>query len=879
MLAHPIRHALLAFALLAAGPALAEPRYSFQATPGKLPKDVVPSHYWLRLVPDLQKDRFDGRIEIEIEAARAVKTLTLNAANLTFKSAVLATGGSEASLSASFDAANETVTLAPPSGQIATGKHRLRIDYSGPISKHSQGLFQVPYKVREGERLADKKMLATQFEPVHARKMFPSWDEPAFRATFDVAVEIEQGLTAVSNMPVLRETPVAGGRKEVAFARSVSMPTYLVALFVGELDSLHDEVDGIKLGIYTVKGKAEQAHFAMQSTKEIVRYFNDYFGERYALPKLDQIALPGGFGGAMENWGAIVYIESRLALDPANSSLRLKQAIYGLIAHEVAHQWFGNLVTMAWWDNLWLNEAFASWMATKTEEKFHPEWRSELRRMSHVEYAMAEDARKTTHPVQTPVEQDSRAMDIFDAITYTKGEAFLHMLESHLGEDAFRTGVRSYMKAHRFSNTTTADLWHHLSQASNEDVALFAARWTEQPGFPLVRLAQRCDGGQAFVTLAQQRFTLNDPQAKPLAWKVPLTLVAGAQERHAILLGDTPAQTRFPRCELVRAVKPGYYRVQYDDAAFTLLVERLDKIDTAERLRLLADTFAMMQAGSADATRYLRLVDRLAEEPDRVIWDQIIESLRFLRGLIDAPADRAAFDRYAATILARPFAKAGWDARQGEDADLPAFRRSLIDALGRAGDEKVVREARTRFSVRERSAIDPSIRAAVLNVVGRHADAPAFDALLSMMRGATDVESKWQAQSALRHVLDAKLQRRWMELLLTDELPPGEAVWNLNHVAYDSDSPELAWQFVRANLAAVYAKASPRGRVYVLPESAAPFADAARADELLQLTKANLDAGALYEAEKTADWIRLKAAVKAREQQRIVQWAKDHARR
>ncbi|HTL26365.1 MAG TPA: M1 family peptidase, partial [Burkholderiales bacterium] len=208
MLAHPIRHALLAFALLAAGPALAEPRYSFQATPGKLPKDVVPSHYWLRLVPDLQKDRFDGRIEIEIEAARAVKTLTLNAANLTFKSAVLATGGSEASLSASFDAANETVTLAPASGQIATGKHRLRIDYSGPISKHSQGLFQVPYKVREGERLADKKMLATQFEPVHARKMFPSWDEPAFRATFDVAVEIEQGLTAVSNMPVLRETPV-----------------------------------------------------------------------------------------------------------------------------------------------------------------------------------------------------------------------------------------------------------------------------------------------------------------------------------------------------------------------------------------------------------------------------------------------------------------------------------------------------------------------------------------------------------------------------------------------------------------------------------------------------------------------------------------------
>jgi aminopeptidase N len=878
MRADPFRLALLAFALLAAGTALAEPRFSFHATPGKLPKEVVPAHYSLRLVPDLAKDRFEGRVEIEIDVAKPVSTLTLNAANLDLSSAALLSGTRERSLVANLDAKNETVTLSSASGAIEAGRHRLRIGYSGRIGKHSQGLFQVPYKVREGSRLVDKRMLATHFEPVHARKMFPSWDEPAFRATFDVVAEIEQGLTAISNMPVLRETPLAGGRKEVVFARSVSMPTYLVALFVGEMDSLQDEVDGIRLGIYTMKGKREQAHFAMQSTKEIMRYFNDYFGERYTLPKLDQIALPGSFGGAMENWGAIVYIESRLALDPAHSSLRLQQQIYNLVAHEIAHQWFGNLVTMAWWDNLWLNEAFASWMATKTAEKFHPQWRSDLRQASHMEHAMSEDARKTTHPVQTPVEDDSRAMDIFDAITYTKGEAFVRMLEAYVGEDRLREGVRRYMRAHRFSNTTTADLWHHLSEASGQDVRSFAAQWTEQPGFPLVRVAQRCEGGEAVVTLAQERFTLNDPQAKPLAWKVPLTLFGAAGEQRAILLAAAPAEARFAGCDLVRAVKSGYYRVQYDDAAFARLAEGLAALDAAERLRLLADTFALVQAGSGDVTRYLRLVDRLAEESDRIVWEQIIESLRFLRGLIDAPADRAAFDRYAATILARPFGKAGWDARPGEDADMPALRRTLIDALGRAGDEKVVGEARARFSAREAKAIDPSIRPAVLNVVGRHADPSAFDALLSMMRGATDVESKWQAQSALRNVADAKLQRRWMELLLTDELPPGDAVWNLSHVAQESENPELAWQFVRSNVAAVYAKASPRGRVRVLPATASPFADAARAEELMQLTKAHLDAGALYEAEKIADWIRLKAAVKSREQQRIVQWAKEHAR-
>jgi aminopeptidase N len=874
MLKRGFRNGLVMFALFATGAAFAEPRFSFHATPGKLPKEAVPTHYSLRLVPDLAKDRFEGRLEIEIDVAKPVKALTLNAANLTFASVVLAGANVQAKLTPSIDAVKETVTLSPAAGLIEAGRHRLQIDYSGPIGKHSQGLFQVPYKVREHGRLADKRMLATHFEPVHARKMFPSWDEPAFRATFDIAVEIDEGLTAVSNMPVVRETPLPRGKKEVVFARSVSMPTYLVALVVGELDSLQDEVDGIKLGIYTVKGKAGHAGFAMQATKEIVRYFNDYFGERYALPKLDQIALPGGFGGAMENWGAIIYIESRLALDPAESSLRLQQAIYSIVAHEIAHQWFGNLVTMAWWDNLWLNEAFASWMATKTAAKFHPQWRPELRRAGHLEYAMAEDARKTTHPVQTQVEDDSRAMDIFDAITYTKGEAFIYMLEGYLGENVFRDGVRQYMRAHRFSNTTTADLWHHLSQVSGRDVRSFAAQWTEQPGFPLVRVAHRCEGGEALITLSQQRFTLNDPQAAPLAWNVPVTLARGNEQR-SIVLSDGQTELRFAGCEAVRAVGAGYYRVQYDDAGFNRLVETLGRLDASERLRLLADTFAFAQAGSADATRYLRLIDRLADETDRTVWEQVVESLRFLRELIDAPADRATFDRYAAGIFSRPFAVAGWDPRPGEDADMPGLRRLLIDALGRAGDPKVVAEARVRFAAREAKAIDPSIRPAVLNVVGRHADAAAFDSLLAMMRGATDVESKWQVQSALRQVADAKLQRRWMELLMTDELPPGEAVWNLNHVAAESENPEFAWQFIRANLAAVYAKASPRGRVYVLPETAAPFADPARADELLQLTKAHLDAGALYEAEKIADWIRLKAAIKAREQQRIVEWAKN----
>jgi len=871
--------ALGASAVLLSGLASAEPRFSFHSTPGKLPKDVVPVHYALRIAPDVAQERFDGQVEIDIDVGQPVASLTLNAANLDFRSARLRTdGGTENVLSATVDAAAETVVLRPASGAIAAGRHRLSIDYAGPIGKHSQGLFQVPYKLREQDQLVGKAMLATHFEPVHARKMFPGWDEPVFRASFDVSVVVDQSLTAVSNMPVSRVVQLPDGRKEVTFARSVPMPTYLVALFIGEMDVLEDEVDGIPLRICTVKGKAGQAQFAMQATKQIVRYFNDYFGERYLLPKLDQVALPGGLGGAMENWGAIVYIESRLLLDPAQSSLRLQQSIYGLIAHEIAHQWFGNLVTMAWWDNLWLNEGFASWMATKTAERFHPQWRARLRKALWVDDAMVEDARKTTHPVQTPVEHDARAMDLFDAITYNKGEAFIQMLEDYLGEDAFRDGIRRYLRAHRLSNTTTADLWHHLSEASGRDVRTFAASWTEQPGLPVVKVGQRCDAGRALVTLTQERFTLNDPQAPPLSWNVPVSLAGADGERHTVLLGRAPMELRFARCGPVHADGAGYYRVQYDERGFGELVRAWHRLDAASRLRLLADTSALVQAGRADVGRYLRLVDRLRDETDRTVWEQVIAALRFLRELIDAPVDRAAFDRYAARVLARPFARTGWNAQPGESADTPALRKSLIEALGRSGDRKIVHEAQARFAARGANAIDPAIRPAVLNVVGRHAGEATFDALLAMLRGATDVESKWQVQSALRHVADPRLQRRWLELLMTDELAPGDALYNLNHVGMESERPEPVWTFVRANLAAVYAKASPRGRAYVLPHAASPFADAARADELIELTRAHLDAGAYYQAEKVADWIRLKAAVKAREADRVVTWAKANAR-
>src|SRR6267154_862260 len=864
---------LTAALLLCIASASAEPRFSFATTPGKLPKDVVPKHYALRIVPAATYDRFDAEALIDIEVARPVPAIVVNAAELSFKSVRLRAGtGDETNLTPSFDPQLETVTLTPATAPIAPGSYRLGIEYSGKIGKHPQGLYQIAYKEREEGRLVEKLMLATQMEPVQARRLFPGWDEPVFRASFEIVAVIDASLTAVSNMPQSRVEPRPDGKKEVSFARSVPMPTYLVGLFVGEMDLLEDSVDGIRLGIHTVKGKRERARYAMEATKELLHYYNDYFGEAYPLVKLDQIALPGGIGGAMENWGAIAYNEGRFLYDPGGDSLRQKQGVYGIIAHEIAHQWFGNLVTMAWWDNLWLNEGFASWMAGKASARFNPRWGAPLRDALWKDQALSEDARRTTHPIQTPVENDTRAMDVFDAITYAKGAAVLRMIEGYLGEDAFRAGVRGYVRAHRFSSTTTADFWHHLSGASGQDIGKLVAGWTEQPGYPVVKVSQECEKGSAAVTLAQERFTLNDPGAAPLAWNVPVILADAAGTRRTVLLERNPQKLRFERCGamLANAGDTGYYRSQYDDGNFGRLVLVLQELPAPDRLRLLSDTFALSQAGRVDVTRYLALVESLGAETDRTIWDQVTGALRFLRELIDSPGDQAVFDRYVARLLEMPFEKLGWDAQPGEPADAALVRRSLIEALGRAGHEAVVREAQSRFAARAGKPIDAAIRPAVLNVVGRYAGEATYEAPLQRKRGAIDMTDKWEAQAALRQVRDPSLLRRLMELMLTDELPPSDAVFNLTHIGDDNGRVELGWQFVLEHLPAILAKASPRGRPHVLPDAASAFNDAARADELIALTRLHLDATALYQAEKAADWIRLKASVKTREAPRAI---------
>ena len=439
-------------------------------------------------------------------------------------------------------------------------------------------------------------MLCTEMEPADARRLFPCWDEPSFRAKFSVGVRIpKEGWTAVSNMPVERSD---GG--ECEFETTPPMPSYLVVLALGNFAMLEGEADGVKIRVVAPRDRVQNGRYALASAETILHYYDEYFGFKFPLPKLDLIAVSGGggFGGAMENWGGIVFAENHLLYDPATTSQATKERDFEVIAHEMAHQWFGDLVTMAWWDNLWLNEGFAEWMGQSAADRFNPGWEYWQSIAANKDHAMGSDASSTTHPIQQPVVTEADSMRAFDEITYNKGQAFIRMLEGYVGPERFREGVRRYMRAHAYGNTTTADLWAALDSVSERPVGPLAAQWTEQPGFPLVSVSQdpaRPDE----LRLTQRRFTVHDPHAAPLRWPIPVTYLAvGTGEKGSLLLGES-ATVPVPASGAplkFNAGNVGYYRVAYDEATLRPLLGRVNDLPAADQNNLLNHAWAAVRA-------------------------------------------------------------------------------------------------------------------------------------------------------------------------------------------------------------------------------------------------------------------------------------------
>ncbi|HEY4039483.1 MAG TPA: M1 family metallopeptidase [Burkholderiaceae bacterium] len=807
--------ALLACAagLGCSGPAAAAAPFTFDTAPGRLPKNVVPLDYSISIMPDLAARTFTGQESVDLKFRQTSATIVFNSLDQKITSALL-DGQPVKSVQADTDAQLVTLRLVKPA---PPGRHTLKLSYSGTIQAHPPGLYVQEFVAPGG---AKSLLLSTKFEPTYARRLFPCWDEPAFRSTFQLAVTVPAAWATVSNMPLATRVQ-RGDLATSTFRRTPKMPTYLLEFTGGDLAQISGDVGRTKVAIWAVRGQHKDGAIALANARQILADYNDYFGTPFPLPKLDSIAVPGGFTGAMENWGAITYNDQLLLVTPS-STLDDRQTVFSVQAHEMAHQWNGDLVTMGWWDDLWLNESFASWRAAGETDLRNPGWRWWEVQDESKEGAMRADARSHSHPIEQHVASEVQVQNAFDPqITYQKGQAVLRMFETYVGPDAFRDGIRAFMKAHAYSNASSADLWSALDAVSGRGIGRIAAGWTEQAGFPLVTVMPTCDAeGRRTIALSQKRFLLQGDDATGSRWQVPLQIRSGPDAPpQAVLLtqdGQTVPAGRCGQTLSVNAGAVGFYRTQYDSDTLRVNTRGFGSLSWGDRIALLDDQWALVESGAQKLPSYLALVEAMGSDVNERAWGQVTRSLGSIEYDERGTPGHEAFAAYARSILKPVADRLGW---QEEPADTPGIRklrRTVIGDLGAWGDPEVIAEARKRFAsfVADHSTLSADDQAMVLSIVARHADAAAFQQLHNVARGAANETELRRYFTAIMQVADAQLAAQAANLALSEEVPPQAASVRLQlMVSLNDANPQLAWTTFNRNVDPVMA---PHGQYRAL---------------------------------------------------------------
>jgi aminopeptidase N len=845
------------------------------AAPGRLPAGVLPLSYDIMVEPDATKLTFTGSETIAIQVAVPTKTIILNAADITISSVKL-DGTVSATVTANADAQTATFTFATP---VKAGKHSLSLSYSGKIYQSATGIFAIDYDNVDGTK---GRMLATQFEAPDARRFAPMWDEPGIKTPFKLTAISPEGQTAFSNMPVTSKTTNAAGKIVWTFGETPKMSSYLLFLGMGNVERKTVMAGNVEIGVITRKGVVDQGDYALASAKRILAHYNDYFGTPYPLPKLDMIAGPGSsqFFGAMENWGAIFYFERVLLIDPKLATEGQKQDIFGVVAHEMAHQWFGDLVTMKWWDDLWLNEGFASWMASKAADDLNPEWGALTQSVAFDRQgAISRDARVTTHPVIQHVETPDQISQAFDDITYRKGEAVIRMLEGAVGPDTFRTGVRSYMAKYKYANTVTDDLWAEVAKASGTPVKPMMDSFTKQGGVPLIRVAEPvCTGGQTTVDLAQGRFGLDAGSKGPQRWLVPVR-IGDTRLRIAptnvTVSGATAKAVTVPGCgvPVVNFGQSAYYRTLYAPGHFEKLRAGFAQLGVDDQVGLVADSYGLANSNDAPVERYLSLIGGVSPDASPLVWSVIAGQLSGIdRMLTDAP-EQAAFRVKARALLAPVFAKVGWVANPGEASSIALLRETIIPTLGSFDDAAMTAQAATyaQQSFSDPKAVPGAIRIPAIGIFAYTADAARWDMLHDKARTENSPVAKLLYYRNLGGVRDKALAQKALDLTLTDEVPVPMRGNIIQAVAGQHPALAFDWAVANADKVNAFLEASTRsGFIVSLPTGSG---DPAVANRVTAYAAKALPAGSRKPAETAVAVINYRAGLRARQAAAIGTWA------
>jgi aminopeptidase N len=807
--------------LLLMPPAWGATSFSFDAAPGRLPKNVVPVDYTIDITPDVKNLTLTGSESVTLLFRSATASVIFNSLNETLH-AVRLDGKSVKSVVSDDAQQLTTVTLARV---VPVGRHTLTFAYAGKIESQPRGLFSQAYVESGG---AKGFLLSTKMESTDARRMFPCWDEPAFRATFQLSATVPAAWATVSNMPIAKRVE-HGELATIAFGRSPKMPSYLIEFTAGQLAQISAESSETRFGVWAVRGQEHGGETALANAQQILADYNEYFGYRYPLPKLDSIAIPGGFTGAMENWGAITYNDQILLLT-ASSTIANRQTVFSVQAHEMAHQWNGDLVTMGWWDDLWLNESFASWMAAKETSMRNPSWRWWEGEDEVKEGAMSADARAASHAIQQHVTDELQAASAFDPdITYSKGQAILRMLEAYVGPEVFRSAIRSYIKAHAFSNASTGDLWQALNLASGQDVGIVAADWTERAGFPLVDVVASCDsGGARTVRMSQQRFLLRGADPAHSHWSIPLQIRAGSgNDARTVLLTQDGQTAPAGRCDeplSLNADAIGFYRTKYDPATLAINTQNFASLSDAERIAMLDDQWALVESGAAQLPSFLALASAMGTDLDPRAWEQIATALAEIEYDEQVTPGHEVFAAYARSVIKPAFERLGWNSKPSDTPDIQRLRRTLTGDLGAWGDQEIISEARRRFIafVADHNAIGPDDQELILSIVAQHADAATFDSLHAVAKAAKDESELRRYYAALMDVRDPNLAAQAAQIALSGEIPPQADSLRLRLIRrLATEHQALAWAVLGKNydaLMAAYPKYAPLITAQYIPQ-------------------------------------------------------------
>ncbi len=764
------------------------------ANPHRLPRTAVPSRYDLLLEPDLDAATFRGHVAIRLELAEPTDTLVCNAAELVVASAQARTPAGDVQGSVTLDEDTERCTLRFPS-PLPAGPVTLTMVFTGVLNDKLRGWYRSTYLDSAG---ATRVIATTQMQATDCRRAFPCWDEPDFKAVFALTLVVDEGLLAVSNGPETGREQRPAGKVAIRFADTMAMSTYLVAMVVGPLEATEPvDAAGTPLRVVHVPGKGHLTGLAVDSARAALTWFQDYYGIPYPSDKVDLLALPDFAAGAMENLGCITFRENLLLIDQSTATLQEQQVLVDVVAHELAHMWFGDLVTMRWWNGIWLNEAFATFMEVAAADSFRPQWNRWTTFSLERSGAFEVDGLRSTRPVEFEVVSPADADGMFDVLTYEKGASLLRMLEQHLGPDRFREGVRHYLHAHAYGNTETSDLWDAIEAVSGQPVRRMMDSWIWQGGYPVVTAS--VDGEQ--LVLRQHRFLYDGGTDDATTWVVPVPvrqIVGGAQRLEKVVLEDD--EVRLPLLGhdgvvVVNAGGHGFFRVAYADELLEALQgPELAALSTVERYSLIDDTWASVVAGRTSALSFCRFARGFATEEDLAVWQVLLAALRTCDRLVP-DADRAAFQGYVRALVGPALARLGWEPAADESDLRRELRGQLVRAAALLGaDGEVAGRARAVFSA---GAGDPAVLAACTAVVAATGGVDDYERFLHGFRTAATPQEGLRYLYGLAEFSEVDLFDRTLAFALSGEVRSQNAPFVLNRCLAHRELGERAWRFVR----------------------------------------------------------------------------------